>query len=206
MVKRQATLEDVAALAGVSQQTVSRVLNNPGIVSARTQEKVLDAMARLSYVPNRSAQLLAGKALPTLGLITTSLNLHAPSQIAAAVKIHAAARGYQVVISMAETLELPAIRAILDEFRAQNLDRAIISLPLEKEDAERLAAGHPEMQCLFLDVPPDAGVHHLGFDHRDGSRSSIEHLWAWGTGASPCWRDRWALFPRACASAAGRRR
>lgn len=180
MVKRQATLEDVAALAGVSQQTVSRVLNNPGIVSARTQEKVLDAMARLSYVPNRSAQLLAGKALPTLGLITTSLNLHAPSQIAAAVKIHAAARGYQVVISMAETLELPAIRAILDEFRAQNLDRAIISLPLEKEDAERLAAGHPEMQCLFLDVPPDAGVHHLGFDHRDGSRSSIEHLWALG--------------------------
>ena len=180
MIKRQATLEDVAAKAGVSQQTVSRVLNNPGIVSARTQAKVIDAMTQLSYVPNRSAQLLAGKAMPTLGLVTTSLNLHAPSQIASSVKTHAAARGYQVVISMAETLSLSAIQAILDEFRAQNLDRAIISLPLEKTDAERLAAGSPEMLCLFLDVPPETGVNHLGFNHRDGSRSSVEHLWAQG--------------------------
>ncbi|OUF44096.1 hypothetical protein AZ044_002112 [Pluralibacter gergoviae] len=61
MVKRQATLEDVAALAGVSQQTVSRVLNNPGIVSARTQEKVLDAMARLSNSPTAPPSCWPGR-------------------------------------------------------------------------------------------------------------------------------------------------
>ena len=180
MVKRQATLEDVAARAGVSLQTVSRALNNPGIVSARTREKVLEAMAALSYVPNRSAQLLAGKALPTLGLITASLSLHAPSQIAASVKTRAAARGYQVVISMVETPGADAVQAILDEFRAQRLDRAIISLPLEKADAERLAAAHPRMRCLFLDVPPQTRVHRLGFDYREACRRSVEHLWAQG--------------------------
>jgi DNA-binding LacI/PurR family transcriptional regulator len=54
--------DDVAHEAGVSQQTVSRVLNRPDVVSARTREKVIRAMQALHYVPNRSAQLLAGKA------------------------------------------------------------------------------------------------------------------------------------------------
>ncbi|VEC55770.1 Transcriptional repressor of the lac operon [Klebsiella aerogenes] len=82
MPRRTATLEDVARAAGVSQQTVSRVLNRPEVVSARTREQVIRAMQALHYVPNRSAQLLAGKAAPSIGLITASLTLHAPSQIA----------------------------------------------------------------------------------------------------------------------------
>ncbi|MFZ2609960.1 MAG: LacI family DNA-binding transcriptional regulator, partial [Raoultella planticola] len=86
MQRRSATLDDVAHEAGVSQQTVSRVLNRPDVVSARTREKVIRAMQALHYVPNRSAQLLAGKAAPSIGLITASLTLHAPSQIASAVK------------------------------------------------------------------------------------------------------------------------
>lgn len=86
MPRRTATLEDVARAAGVSQQTVSRVLNRPEVVSARTREQVIRAMQALHYVPNRSAQLLAGKAAPSIGLITASLTLHAPSQIAAAIK------------------------------------------------------------------------------------------------------------------------
>ncbi|WP_448945724.1 LacI family DNA-binding transcriptional regulator, partial [Klebsiella michiganensis] len=55
MQRRSATLEDVAREAGVSQQTVSRVLNNPDVVSERTRDKVIRAMQALRYVPNRSA-------------------------------------------------------------------------------------------------------------------------------------------------------
>jgi len=67
------TLYDVARLAGVSYQTVSRVINDAAHVSARTREKVQQAMAELHYVPNRGAQQLAGKRTRTLGLITTDL-------------------------------------------------------------------------------------------------------------------------------------
>lgn len=52
MPRRTATLEDVARAAGVSQQTVSRVLNRPEVVSARTREQVIRAMQALHYVPN----------------------------------------------------------------------------------------------------------------------------------------------------------
>ena len=55
------TLYDVARAAGVSYQTVSRVINDAEHVSARTREKVQRAMAELHYVPNRGAQQLAGK-------------------------------------------------------------------------------------------------------------------------------------------------
>lgn len=180
MSRRLATLEDVADEARVSVQTVSRVLNKPYLVTERTRIKVMNAMAQLNYVPNRSAQLLAGKALPTLGLITTSLSLHAPSQIAASVKSHAEEQGFQVVISMLKVLHISAIQTVLNEFRAQKISCVIMSLPVEKNDAESLIASNPDMQCLFLDVPPDARVNHLGFDHSDGSTRSVEYLWSLG--------------------------
>jgi hypothetical protein len=96
------TLYDVARLAGVSYQTVSRVINQGEHVSARTREKVLAAMAELHYIPNRGAQQLAGKRTKTLGLLTSDLALHAPSQIASAVKSRATQSGVNVIISMPE--------------------------------------------------------------------------------------------------------
>ncbi|ENY6102589.1 LacI family DNA-binding transcriptional regulator, partial [Raoultella ornithinolytica] len=158
MQRRSATLDDVAHEAGVSQQTVSRVLNRPDVVSARTREKVIRAMQALHYVPNRSAQLLAGKAAPSIGLITASLTLHAPSQIASAVKSHAGAHQLEVSIAMPERSDYASLQTRLDEFRAQHIRGAIISLPLESSIAERLVKENPDIACLFLDVSPETEV------------------------------------------------
>ena len=171
MPRRTATLEDVARAAGVSQQTVSRVLNRPEVVSARTREQVIRAMQTLHYVPNRSAQLLAGKAAPSIGLITASLTLHAPSQIAAAIKSHASLHQLEVAIAM---------QARLDELRAQHIRGVIVSLPLESATAERLVQENPDMACLFLDVSPEADVCCVRFDHRDGCGACVRHLWELG--------------------------
>ncbi len=83
------TLYDVAEYAGVSYQTVSRVVNQASHVSAKTREKVEAAMAELNYIPNRVAQQLAGKQSLLIGVATSSLALHAPSQIVAAIKSRA---------------------------------------------------------------------------------------------------------------------
>nr|WP_315299000.1 LacI family DNA-binding transcriptional regulator [Raoultella terrigena] len=180
MQRRSATLDDVAKEAGVSQQTVSRVLNNPDVVSDRTRDKVIRAMQALHYVPNRSAQLLAGKAAPSIGLITASLTLHAPSQIAAAVKLHAGMHRLEVSIAMPEQTDYASLQARLDEFRAQHIRGAIVSLPLESSTAERLAAENPDISCLFLDVAPETEVSCVRFDHRDGCGACVRHLWESG--------------------------
>ncbi|HHG8774112.1 TPA: LacI family DNA-binding transcriptional regulator [Raoultella planticola] len=180
MQRHSATLDDVAREAGVSQQTVSRVLNRPDVVSARTREKVIRAMQALHYVPNRSAQLLAGKAAPSIGLITASLTLHAPSQIAAAVKSHAARHQLEVSIAMPERTDYAALQARLDEFRAQHIRGAIVGLPLESDIAERLVRENPDIACLFLDVSPETDVSCVRFDHRDGCGACVRHLWRLG--------------------------
>jgi len=71
MKSKNATLEDVARHAGVSYQTVSRVLNKSANVSESTRRKVENSIEPLRYVPNRLAQQLVGKQRTTLGLVTT---------------------------------------------------------------------------------------------------------------------------------------
>lgn len=77
MKSKNATLEDVARHAGVSYQTVSRVLNKSANVSDTTRRKVEMSIEELRYVPNKLAQQLVGKQSLTVGLVTTSLALHA---------------------------------------------------------------------------------------------------------------------------------
>ena len=67
MKAKSTTLYDVAQHAGVSYQTVSRVINRAENVSEKTRQRVEAAMAALNYVPNRVAQQLAGKMGHTLG-------------------------------------------------------------------------------------------------------------------------------------------
>ena len=87
MKSKSATLEDVARHAGVSYQTVSRVLNKSANVSEATRRKVEKSIEALRYVPNRLAQQLVGKESQTVGLVTISLAWHAPSQVATATSI-----------------------------------------------------------------------------------------------------------------------
>ena len=68
------TLDDVASEAGVSTATVSRCLNSPDRVSAKTREKVLDVVKKLGYTPNFGAQALAAKRTNTFGAIVPTMN------------------------------------------------------------------------------------------------------------------------------------
>ena len=172
------TLYDVALLAGVSYQTVSRVINDAEHVSARTREKVQQAMAELHYVPNLRAQQLAGKRTRTLGLITTDLALHAPSQIVSAVKSRAAEQGASVLISMVEQPQ--QCQAALQALLAQRVDALLVNVPLDDEHAEQLRALASPVPVLFLDVSPSAQVNSLVFNAVQGAHLGVEHLLSLG--------------------------
>lgn len=172
------TLYDVARLAGVSYQTVSRVINDAEHVSSRTREKVQQAMTELHYVPNRGAQQLAGKRTRTLGLITTDLALHAPSQIASAVKSRAGERGVSVMISMVEQPEF--CQAALQELLAQRVEGLLVNVPLDDAEAEKIRHLAAPVPVLFFDVSPSANVHRLAFDAEQGATLGAEHLLSLG--------------------------
>lgn len=80
--------------------------------------KVEAAMAELNYIPNRVAQQLAGKQSLLIGVATSSLALHAPSQIVAAIKSRADQLGASVVVSMVERSGVEACKAAVHNLRA----------------------------------------------------------------------------------------
>ncbi len=170
------TLYDVAEYAGVSYQTVSRVVNQASHVSAKTREKVEAAMAELNYIPNRVAQQLAGKQSLLIGVATSSLALHAPSQIVAAIKSRSDQLGASVVVSMVERSGVEACKAAVHNLLAQRVSGLIINYPLDDQDAIAVEAACTNVPALFLDVSDQTPINSIIFSHEDGTRLGVEHL------------------------------
>jgi LacI family transcriptional regulator len=70
-MSKRVTINDVARVAGVSRQTVSRALNDKGEIDAGTKQRVLDAARELGYRPSRFARGLVRQDSTTIGLVPT---------------------------------------------------------------------------------------------------------------------------------------
>src|SRR5438552_12362132 len=95
----QMSLEDVAQRAGVSTATVSRVLNNIGVVKSTTRTRVLKAIEELKYYPNVHARALAGGVSRTLGLIVSNLENPFFLDIFRVLEQEAHDHGYEVLVA-----------------------------------------------------------------------------------------------------------
>lgn len=96
---RKTTIRDVAARAGVSYQTVSRVLNNSTQVSQGTREQVLKVIEELEYSPDPVATSLATNRSYTLGTITGTFTGNSMVRVLEGADTYALQNGYQIVIS-----------------------------------------------------------------------------------------------------------
>ena len=85
---------DVAKLAGVSYQTVSRVINNHPYVSDEARQRVQKAIDTLGYRPSKVATKLKSKVTKTIATILYGSWLHVPMQIALNVEIAAKTSGF----------------------------------------------------------------------------------------------------------------
>jgi LacI family sucrose operon transcriptional repressor len=92
------TQADVAARAGVTVTTVSRMLNNRGSISAKTRVKILAVMKELDYQPNEIAQSLSKKAQKIIGLIVPSASNYFFCKIVDGVERYAAQYGYKIFL------------------------------------------------------------------------------------------------------------
>lgn len=93
-----AKLADVAALAGVSVTTVSRVINNYGSLSEKTKQKVHDAMRELNYAPNTNARSLQGKGTNLVGIIFPGVANPFYGDIVQTLENKLFERGYRVIL------------------------------------------------------------------------------------------------------------
>src|ERR1700704_1669069 len=94
------TIHDVAAHAGVSSQTVSRVINGSPKVRESTRNRVLEVLAALKFRPNRMAQNLGSRRSNLIGLITYALSDLGPTQVLVRLEEAARDRGFNSLSSM----------------------------------------------------------------------------------------------------------
>ena len=93
---RPPTMADVARLAGVSHQTVSRVLGDHPNVRDATRARVLRAIEEMGYRRNFSARALATRRTRTLGVVASDTTLYGPASTLFALEEAARAEGYLV--------------------------------------------------------------------------------------------------------------
>ena len=111
---RAARMVDVARLAGVSQQTVSRVVNGHSNVSPDIRDRVEAAMAQLRYRRNSAARALATSRSMNLGVLSYALSVHGPALALFGIAEEARRNGYSTsLVSIAE-VDPSSIRAGLD--------------------------------------------------------------------------------------------
>lgn len=118
------SLRDVADHAGVSFQTVSKVLKGEGRVRADTRQRILATAEELGYVPNTLARSLATRHTKTIGLVTSGLASFVLAPLIHGAEEEARRRGYLTLVTLAEGGEDHAVR-ILNQFIERRVDGII---------------------------------------------------------------------------------
>ena len=170
------TFKDVAKLAGVSTQTVSRVTNGSQDVAESTRNKVNAAIKQLGYVPNKGAQMLSRAKSTSVGLVTLDMALHGAAMIANGVRMQAHDMSYGVAFSVVAEPNLANTREAIRELMAQQVDSIILNVPLKSADAELLVEQYQHLNLIFIDVPSNSQVNYVCGDHAEGAKLAAQHL------------------------------
>lgn len=123
---RAANIFDVARLAGVSHQTVSRVLNNVPNVRPATKARVEQAIAQLRYSPSPAARALVTRRTRTIGLITPGRAEYGPTSLAVNFNIAARAARFSVDTVSALDSDPSGVRAIVESLLRQRVDAIVL--------------------------------------------------------------------------------
>jgi DNA-binding LacI/PurR family transcriptional regulator len=175
----RATLEDVAARAGVSRATASRVVSGSPRVSDETRRAVEAAVDELGYAPNRAARSLAARRNDTVALVVSepSARMFADPFFAGTIRGAAAALAdsrYQLVLLMTQGDD---DRARVERHLLRGDTDGVLLLSARADDpmtAHLTAAGIP---CVLAGRPPgDAAVAYVDADNEGGAHQAVTYL------------------------------
>src|SRR4051794_25959671 len=168
-------MADVAKLAGVSHQTVSRVVNGSADVRADTRQRVLAAMTMLDYRPNSAARALASGRSHTLGVVRVDTALHGPSSTLFGIERAAHAAGYNVSVASQRWLDVESTRRAVERLRSQGVDGLLVIGP-QRDTAAVLRNVRQQIAVVTVEGWPDDGLPGVAAAHELGARMATQHL------------------------------
>jgi DNA-binding LacI/PurR family transcriptional regulator len=179
---RPVSIRDVAAAAGVSYQTVSRVINQHPRVKQSTRQLVLATIEDLGFRPNRAARALAGGPVGSVTVLTSNTTLYGQASALQGIEEAARAAGLAVGVQVIES-EAPDV--VADAVgRAVEPASALIVLAFDRAGTRALAAvpaGAPVVAAVETPVGDEgAGMPWVWMDDRAAARDATRYLLALG--------------------------
>jgi DNA-binding LacI/PurR family transcriptional regulator len=172
---RTSIMRDVARLAGVSHQTVSRVLNEHPSVREETRARVLEAMRALNYRRNLAARTLATRRSGTLGIIGYESTLYGPASMLYGIEDAARAAGYFVSVVTVRSLDRNAVLEAVDRLCAQAVE-GIVAIASKESAAHALAQVPAGLGCVGVGGGGEASVPTVRIDNTAGAALATQHL------------------------------
>lgn len=167
---------DVARLAGVSNQTVSRVLNEHPNVRQDTRDRVLDAMRRLDYRPNLMARGLVRQKSHMLGVISFDSVLFGPATTLLGIGRAARARGYGVTILTPESGDRSSIVDTAASLASQAVAGVVVVFPSQAATTTALLSLPAGLPAVAVEAAPDDAIPAVRIDQLTGARIAVQHL------------------------------
>lgn len=175
---RGPSMADVAAVAGVSHQTVSRVLNNKGKVRPDTRERVLEAIRQMGYRRNEAARALASNSSRLIGIVTPRFVNFGPATTLLSLQLAANKTGYLVSVATLPAYTPENLMTAVDDFLSLGVAGLIVIVPVEQMAVELEAQDIPvptlAVASAWLEGP--TSIARIGVDQRPGTLEAMRLL------------------------------
>ncbi|WP_344683485.1 MULTISPECIES: LacI family DNA-binding transcriptional regulator [Actinomycetes] len=174
---RAPSMIDVARAAGVSHQTVSRVLNTPDAVREDTRRRVEQAMRGLGYRRNSTARALKTRRTGLIGVVSPGDSTFGPSRMTLAIEEAAREAGYATALSVVRDPDPTSVDEALEFFLDRGIDGIVVIAPVVAmaEAARQISRTVPVVVLASAaEQTPDMQV--LGIDQVAGARMAVRHL------------------------------
>ena len=171
----KANIYDVAKLAGVSHQTVSRVINSHPSVKPATREKVEGAISELKYRPNHAARQLVTSQSNMIGILIAGSELYGPWAILNAMEREARLEGY-TVISISVLPDSPdSWREGIEQLRNLEID-GVITIALSNKIVKEVENSLASATIVIVDTEPSKKFDAVNIENFIGGKIATQHL------------------------------
>lgn len=168
-------MADVARLAGVSHQTVSRVLNGHPYVQEQTRLRVQAAIEELGYRPNRAARALVTGRSQLIGVVAQNTTLCGPVSLLAAFEQVAVEAGFVVTAHRVNVLDRESITTALERHRDQRVAGIVVIAPTASAH-DAVDTVSPGVPLVMVDGDAERSTPLVTVDQAAGAFAATSHL------------------------------
>jgi len=172
------TIREVASAAGVSTQTVSRVVNSRPDVARETRDRVQKVIKRMRYRPSALARSLIQQRSYTLGAVISGLKYIGPSRTLNGITEAVEEAGYALLLKELPRIDTTEITPVFDALISRHVDGIIWAVPEVGDNRKPFTSlpVNPGVPIVYMTMEPRAGLPVVSIDNYLGGRMATAHL------------------------------